>query len=118
MNMQTKITMAAIGLIFAQTARADLMQDSSALITGEAARPKTVRTVPAVKSGNDAFKLENSSVKSTDNTLRCWQNGVLILAEHHWEMPVAANSPLLTNARKQKAYAFNYDETFCFYIGD
>ncbi len=97
-------------------AQADLKQDSTVLITGAAAAPKSAGTSVSEAKRSDAFTFDKKSVRSADKTLRCWQDGILIVAEHDWSLAVA-QTPILTNKNSKKAYAFNYSDTFCLYIG-
>lgn len=107
------------GLASAQSLSADLKKESSVLITGQAASPQSVKTLPKgnASTHGDAFAFDTQAVKSIENTLRCWQRGVMIVAEHGWKLTGEPARPIMVNSKNQKAYALNYDETFCLYIG-
>lgn len=94
-------------------ALADLKQDNGMVIVGQGkalSRPasKNAQQTPAL--------INNKHVLQHDNTLRCWQNGVLIVTEHDFQK-LATMQPILVNKSNQKLYTFDYGETFCLYSG-
>jgi len=95
-----------------QTVFADLKQDPSLKILGSS-------KLKAIKNGvpkSESTFMNKQKVETQVNTMRCWQNGELILAEHKWMNTVAAN-PILINKKQQKMYVYDYGETFCMYLG-
>jgi len=70
---------------------------------------------PTVKTEN--VLLNKQKVVLPNNTLRCWQDGKLIVAEHQWRVAFDSH-PLLINQQSKKIYTFDYGETFCIFLGD
>lgn len=110
MNTVTKIMIVGLGIASVDIVHADLKRDPMSLITGDnvIANTATTKTVTA--------GLGNKSIQTGENTMRCWQEGVMIVAEHDWKLSGAKTS-ILENSDNQKIYTFDYSETFCMYIG-
>jgi len=111
-----KLILTCVLWILAAPAYADLKKDSSVLINSGKQLPKITTVGGTDSSMADAFSFDKKTVKGAKKTLRCWQDGVIIVAEQGWNL-AAAQAPLLVNNKSQKAYAFNYSDTFCQYIG-
>lgn len=111
-----KLIAMSLLLVFLTPASADLKQDSTVIITGGKALPTTTRVGSSDPSMADPFSFDNKTVNGAKKTLRCWQEGVMIVAEQDWNLAVT-HAPILVNNKSQKAYAFDYSDTFCLYIG-
>jgi len=112
-----KLLAVSMLLALIKPAYADLKQDSTMIITGGKMLPKAApRSNSNDPSMGEAFNFDTKVVNGTKRTLRCWQDGVLIVAEKDWNL-MAAQAPILISDKSQKAYAFNYSDTFCLYIG-
>ncbi len=97
-------------LIFSAQAMADVT-------TNEKAKPddwnRSVQMKPmsASKSGQ-----VTDFPYSSDNQLRCWQKGDLIVLENDWKPVDSGKGSLLRNGSK-RLHAYDYGETFCIYLG-
>ena len=111
-----KLTAIGMLLILVEPVSADLKKDSTVLIGGSSQVPKTTLVSGSDQSMAAPFSFDNKTVEGAKKTLRCWQDGVMIVAEQDWNL-VAAQAPILSNNKSQKAYALNYSDTFCLYIG-
>lgn len=96
-----------------QAVFADLKQAPSLKILGSS----KLKSVKSVVPQEEAVLINKKKVEAKVNTMRCWQNGELILAENNW-LNAIGTSPVLINNNQEKMYAFDYGETFCMYLGD
>ncbi|MGH1426368.1 MAG: hypothetical protein ACRBEE_00345 [Arenicella sp.] len=105
-----------LSLFSTQNSYADLKHDSNyQIISHNKQHSQKQKQLNNTQKGT--ILLNKQQVTTEENTLRCWQDGTLILAEHNWEN-VVKNNPMLKNRTQQKLYTFDYGETFCVYIGD